>query len=153
MAIRRRGGKNHDKQCCPTAQDESRCPPAKGYLPLTVILEILSQEYKDGVQGEVLCRTALRLAEESGVLEDYRARWDAAEEDPSNHRSALLYDRRQSLELISYYRTRGYREAAKKESDILKQIEGRLLLDRAAPAKITAEDIDKLEGFLKESGF
>ncbi|MCL6639383.1 MAG: hypothetical protein K6T80_06875, partial [Firmicutes bacterium] len=88
-----------------------RRPEQEGSLPLPVILEILAREYTDSVQGEALCRAALSLAEECGAMEKYRARWDAEETDLTGRLSVLLYDRRQSLELIRYYEKKGNREA------------------------------------------
>ena len=64
-----------------------------------------------------------------------------------------FFDRRQSLELIRYHESKGNREALDKEKDKLEQIEGRLLLGTNAPARITEEDLEILENFIKESGF
>jgi len=120
---------------------------------VAVIMEILAREYEDSVQGEALCRAALRLAEESGFIEKARARWDAEETDLSGRLSVLLYDRRQSLELIRYYENKGNREALKRETDKLRQIEGRLLLGGASPVRITEEDLEEMERYIKECGF
>lgn len=122
-------------------------------LPVAVILEILAQEYEDSVQGEALCRAALRLAEESGHIEKARAGWDAEETNLSGSLSVLLYDRRQSLELIRFYEKKENREALKREKDKLRQIEGRLLLGGVSPVKITEEDLEELERYIKECGF
>lgn len=128
-------------------------PVKEGYLPITVILEILAREYEDSPAGKVLCRVAARMAEESGVLDKYRARWDTEETDLSSRLSMAFFDRRQSLELIRYHESKGNREALDKEKDKLEQIEGRLLLGTNAPARITEEDLEILENFIKESGF
>lgn len=126
----------------------------EGCLPLSVILEILAAEYEEGKQGDALCRAAVRLAEESGEIEAYRARWDAAqEEDSSSSRSIYLFDRRQAMELIRYHQNKGNREALQKEKDKLLIAEGRLLLGQSPPLKITGEDLEKLEEFIRDHGF
>ena len=127
--------------------------PKEGYLPVTVILEILAREYEDSAAGKVLCRVATQIARESGVLDKYRARWDLEETDLSGRLSMVLFDRRQSLELIRYHESKKNLEALDKEKAKLEQIEGRLLLGGKAPARITEEDLEILENFIKESGF
>ncbi|MBP7332879.1 MAG: hypothetical protein KBA08_11415 [Firmicutes bacterium] len=122
-------------------------------LPLAVILEILATEYEDGRQGDALCRAAVRLAEESGEIAGYRARWNEAQEDLSGSLSIHLFDRRQAMELIRYHQNKGNREALKKEEDKLRLAEGRLLLGQSRPLKITGDDLEKLEEFIRESGF
>lgn len=125
-------------------------PGREGYLPVSVVMEILAGEYRGCAQGEALCRAALRLAEEGGVLDNYRAKWDAGEAGPP----ALLYDRRQSLELVRYYEKKeGSHAALSKEREKLRQIEGRLLLDRTSPAKLTEVDLEELERYIRENGF
>ena len=125
----------------------------EGGLPLAVVLEILAGEFEEGRQGDALCRAAVRLAEECGEIEGYRARWDAAQEDPAGSRPAYLFDRRQALELIRYHQNKGNREALQKEKDKLRIAEGRLLLGQSPPLKITGGDLEKLEEFIRESGF
>lgn len=125
----------------------------EGCLPLAVILEILAAEYEEGKQGEALCRAAVRLAEESGEIARYRARWDADQEDSSGSRSIYLFDRRQAMELVRYHRNKGNREALQKEEDKLVIAEGRLLLGQSPPLKITGEDLEKLEEFIRGHGF
>ena len=132
---------------------EGERPVKDETLPVAVIMEILAREYEDSVQGEALCRAALRLAEESGFIEKARARWEAEETDLSDRLSVLLYDRRQSLDLIRYYEKKGNREALKRETDKLRQIEGRLLLGGASPVRITEEDLEEMERYIKECGF
>lgn len=122
-------------------------------LPVAAVLKILAEEYGDGERGEALCRAALRIAEEGGVIENYRSRWDAEETDLSSRLSVLLFDRRQCLELIRYYQTKGNREALQREKDKLREIEGRLLLGGASPVRITEEDLEELERYIKECGF
>lgn len=124
-----------------------------GSLPLAVVLEILAGEYQDSVQGEALCRAAVRLAAESGVLDRYRARWDDEETDLSGRRSVLLFDRRQCLELIEYHRNKGNQAALQREKDKLLKLEGRLLLGAASPVQITDDDLEELERYIKECGF
>jgi hypothetical protein len=135
-------------------QSESAGRPVKGEaLPLAVVLEILAREYEDSVQGEALCRAALRLAEESGAIENYRAGWEAEETNLSGRLSVLLFDRSQSLELIRYHQKKGNLEALQREREKLRLIEGRLLLGGASPARITEEDLEELERYIKECGF
>lgn len=122
-------------------------------LPLAVILEILAAEYEEGTSGDALCRAAVRLAEESGEIGAYRARWDAAQEDSTGSRSIYLFDRRQAMELIRYHQNKGNREALKMEKDKLKIAEGRLLLGQSPPLKITDDDLEKLEEFIRGHGF
>ncbi len=128
--------------------------PAKGNsLPLAVILEILAAEYGDGGQGDTLCRAAVRLAEESGEIAVYRAGWDKAQRNSPDNLSLYLFDRRQAMELICYHQNKGNKEALKKERDKLLLAEGRLLLGQSQPLKITDNDLEKLEEFIRESGF
>ncbi|MDD2553998.1 MAG: hypothetical protein PHP51_05450 [Desulfotomaculaceae bacterium] len=122
-------------------------------LPLAVILEILATEYGDGRQGDALCRAAVRLAEESGEITGYRARWDEAQEDSAGNNSAYLFDRRQAMELIRYHQNKGNSEALNKEKDKLRIAEGRLLLGQSPPLRITDDDLEKLEEFIKGHGF
>ncbi|MDD4238962.1 MAG: hypothetical protein PHT62_10485 [Desulfotomaculaceae bacterium] len=126
---------------------------SQGSLPVTVVLEIIGQEYREGAQEEALCRVALRLAEESGQIESYRARWDEADSAPAGLKSALLFDRNQCLELINFFKSSGRTEKLQQEKVKLAQLEGRLLLGGEAQTRITDEDLDKLENFIKESGF
>lgn len=125
----------------------------EGGLPLSVVLEILAGEYEEGKQGEALCRVAVRLAEESGEISSYRARWDAAQEGPADSRSIHLFDRRQAMELINYHQNKGNRQALQKEKDKLMITEGRLLLGQSPSLKITEDDLEKLEEYIKQSGF
>lgn len=145
------GPEHHGEENLPKPAAESNLP-GKGYLPVAVVIEILSKEYEGGAAGEALCRAALRAAEEGGVIEDYRAKWDA-EEESTGHGSPLLYDRRQSLELIRYYENKGNLAALEKEKEKLHLIEGRLLLERTSQCKITDEDLEELEKYIRECGF
>lgn len=138
---------------CQEFRTEEKQKEKEGYLPLAVALEILAGEFEEGEQGKALCRAAVRLAEESGLITKYRARWDAEENGPSGSHSVFLFDRRQSLELIRYHQSKGNEEAVRKEKDKLKIIEGRLLLGQSSPLRVTNEDLEKLENFIKESGF
>lgn len=122
-------------------------------LPVAVILEILAREYSRDTQGEALCRTAVSIVEESGLLEHYRAIWEAEETNLSGKQSYLLFERRQSLDLINYHRSKNNQPALEKELAHLRLIEGRLLLGAAQPTGITDEDLAKLEEFIKYSGF
>lgn len=124
-----------------------------GYIPVAIALEILAKEFEAGGQEESLCRAAVGLAEESGVIANYRAKWDMSQDEPAEHLPIFLFDRRQSLELIGYHQSKGNKEALKREKERLKIIEGRLLLGQSSPLKITSEDLNKLEDFIKESGF
>ena len=145
-------GQDEPCACTPSRPVHRETAPEES-LPVAVVLGILAREYEDSVQGEALCRAALRLAEESGVLDRYRARWDAEETNLSGRLSVLLYDRNQSLELIRYYEKKGSQEALQRERDKLRQIEGRLLLGGASPVRITEEDLEELERYIKECGF
>ncbi|MDD4334185.1 MAG: hypothetical protein PHY77_01090 [Desulfotomaculaceae bacterium] len=131
---------------------EKRAVTGSG-LPLAVILEILTAEYEDGKQGDALCKAAVRLAEESGEIAAYRARWDEDQEESSGSQSAYLFDRCQAMELIRYHQNKGNKEALKKEKDKLQITEGRLLLGQSSPLKITDDDLEKLEEFIKGHGF
>ena len=133
-------------------QKKQEVKPTSG-LPLAVVLEILATEHEDGALGNALCRVAVRLAEESGEINDFRARWNIAQENPSGSQSTYLFDRRQSIELIHYHRNKGNREALKKEEAKLQIIEGHLLLGQSSPLTITGDDLEKLEEFIKEHGF
>ena len=124
-----------------------------GYIPVALVLEMLSKEYVEGGPGEALCRVAVGLAEESGMIAVYRAKWDALQDDASGNLPVHLFDRRQSQELIRYHQSKGNKEALKREKDKLETIEGRLLLGQSSPLKITSEDLEKLEDFIKYSGF
>ena len=124
-----------------------------GYIPVALVMEMLAKEYVEGGQGEALCRAAVRLAEESGMIAAYRAKWDALQDDPAGSLSIYLFDRRQSLELIGYHRSKGKKEALTREKNKLRIIEGRLLLGQSSPLKITGEDLEKLEEFIRENGF
>jgi hypothetical protein len=126
---------------------------SQGSLPVAVILDIIAQEYSEDAHEDILCRVALRLVEESGLLESYRARWDEEVNAPNGLRSSLLFDRNQCLELINYYKGKGNMDKLQQEKDKLVQIEGRLLLGGGVPTRITNEDLDKLEEFIRESGF
>ncbi len=128
-------------------------PQAKNSLPVSAVLEILAGEYTGGAGDEPLCRAAHRIAAEAGVLDIYRAKWNAEEEAGGERLPFLLFDRRQCLELIDFHRRKGNTESARRESERLVLIEGRLLLERSSPARITDEDIAVLEEFIKECGF
>ncbi len=141
------------KELCRENSVREKQAEKEGRLPFAVILEILAAEYEEGRLGEALCRAAVRLAEESGEIDAYRARWDEAQEDPSGSRSIYLFDRRQAMELIRYHQNKGNREALKKEKGKLIIAEGRLLLGQSPSLKITDDDLDKLEEFIRESGF
>lgn len=132
---------------------ETKKHSVESSLPLAVILEILAREYEESGQGEALCRVALRLAEESGAIENYRKRWDEEETNLSGRFSMLLYDRNQCLELIRYHKNKGNKDALQRESDKLRLIEGKLLLGTSSPVRITDEDLELLEQYIKECGF
>lgn len=121
-----------------------------GNLPVAVVLEILAGQYQDSIQGEALCWAALKITEESGVLEKYRARWDEEETNLSGHQSIALFDRRQALELIQYHKGKGNQPSLQRETERLSQLEGRLLLGTASPARITEEDLEEMERYIKE---
>lgn len=142
-----------DKEPVQDIPDVCKQTRVEGGLPLAVVLEILAGEFEEGKQGDALCRAAVRLAEECGAMDVYRARWDAAQKDQAGHSSAHLFDRCQSLELLRYHQKKGNMEALKKETDKLRIIEGRLLFGQSSPLKITDEDLEKLEEFIRESGF
>lgn len=124
-----------------------------GYIPVALVLEMLTKEYVEGEQGEALCRAAMRLAEESGMITAYRVKWDALQEDPAGSLPVYLFDRRQSLELIGYHRSKGNKDALTREMNKLMIIEGRLLLSQSSPLKVTGEDLEILEEFIRENGF
>lgn len=128
-------------------------PKIRESLPVAVVLELIAREYSGDARDEALCRAALRVAEESGQIEFYRARWDEEESAPAGIRSSLLFDRNQCLELVNYYKSSGRMEKLQQEKAKLAQIEGRLLLGGGSPTRITNEDLNKLEEFIKESGF
>ncbi|NQS75566.1 MAG: hypothetical protein HQP61_03830 [Peptococcaceae bacterium] len=139
-------------------QQEKQVPQKKqevkpSGLPLTVVLEILAAEYEDGPLGNALCKVAVHLAEESGEIASFRARWDVAQENPSGSQSTYLFDRRQAMELMRYHRNKGNKEAQKKEEEKLLMVEGRLLLGQSTPLRITNNDLEKLEEFIKDHGF
>ncbi len=144
----------------PVGKDICRETPAlekrageNGCIPVALVLEMLAKEYVEGGPGEALGRVALRLAEESGLITSYRAKWDALQDDTSGSLPVYLFDRRQSLELIRYHQSKGNKEALLREKDKLEAIEGRMLLGQSSPLKITSEDLEKLEDFIKYSGF
>jgi hypothetical protein len=141
---------NPEASDCPST---GGTPKSQGSLPFAVILEIVAQEYSGGAHEEALCRVALRLAEESGLIETYRNRWDEEESFPAGSRSSLLFDRSQSLELINYYKSKGNLDKQRQEKEKLALIEGRLLLGGGNPTRITNDDLEKLEEFIKQSGF
>ncbi|HBC93927.1 MAG TPA: hypothetical protein DCZ10_13790 [Pelotomaculum sp.] len=175
MTARRRNARRKEMEGCGVHRSDERpkdlpgrdsCPesgsgpsPAGGApkiresLPVAVVLEIIAREYSGDAREDALCRAALRIAEESGQIEFYRARWDEEESAPAGIRSSLLFDRNQCLELINYYKSSGRMEKLQQEKAKLAQIEGRLLLGGGSPTRITNEDLNKLEEFLKESGF
>ncbi len=142
-----------ERENCTELQSQAEQQTRDGYIPIAVALEILAQEYEEGAQGDLLCRVALRLAEESGVLDRYRARWDNSEDDQSGRSSIYLYDRRQAMELFHYHRRKGNLENSKREKEKLDRIEGLLLMGGVTPARVTEEDLEELERFIKESGF
>jgi hypothetical protein len=131
---------------------ENSTRPQPGYLPVTAVIEILSGEYEAGITGEALCRTAVRVAGEGGVLEKFRSGWDAEAEAPGR-KSPLLDDRRRSLELLRYYKSKGDPAAVKRTEGELALTEGRLLLEKPVPLKISDGDLERLENFIKEYGF
>ena len=144
----------------PASKDICRETPAlekrageNGCIPVALVLEMLAKEYVEGGPGEALGRVALRLAEESGLIASYRAKWDALQDDPSGSLPVYLFDRRQSLELIGYHRSKGNKEALTREKNKLRTIEGRLLLSQSSPLKVTSEDLEILEEFIRENGF
>lgn len=122
-------------------------------IPVAAVLKILAGELESGGQEDTLCRTAVRLAEEGGIIAGCRSKWDAAQEDPAGSLPVYLFDRRQCLELIQYHQNKGNSEALNKEIAKLRLLEGRLLLGQSPPLRITDEDLEKLEEFIRESGF
>jgi hypothetical protein len=124
----------------------------EGCLPIAVVLKILAGELVTGGHEDTLCRAAVRLAEEGGIVDSCRSRWNAEQENATGQ-SSIILDRRQCLELIWYHRDKGNSEALKKEKAKLRILEGRLLLGLTPPLKITDEDLEKLEEFIRESGF
>jgi len=94
----------------------------------------------------------VRLAEAGGIIDSWRASWDAEQENAAGQ-SSVLFDRRQCMELIRYHQDKGNNEAMKKEKDKLGIFEGRLLLGQSPPLKVTDEDLEKLEEFIRENGF
>lgn len=132
---------------------EGERPIMEGYLPVAVVMEILADEYSGSPESDPLCRVALRVAEESGAITKYRPIWNDEENSQSGPLSSLLFDRNQTLELIKYYERKGNMEALRKEREKLRLIEGRLLLGGVPQTKVTGEDIEKLEQFIKECGF
>ena len=124
----------------------------EGCLPVAAILKILAGELDAGGQEGTLCKAAVRLAEVGGIIDSCRARWDAEQENAAGQ-SSVLFDRRQCLELIRYHQDKGNNEAMKKEKDKLGIFEGRLLLGQSPPLKVTDEDLEKLEEFIRENGF
>jgi hypothetical protein len=125
----------------------------KGCIPITATLKILAGELESGGHEDTLCRTAVRLAKEGGIIDSCRSRWNAEQENAAGQSSTYLFDRRQCLELIRYHQNKGNNEALKKEKTKLIILEGRLLLGQTPPLKITEEDLDKLEEFIRENGF
>ncbi len=128
-------------------------PTLSTSMPVAVILEILAREYSRDAQGEALCRAAVSIAEESGLLEHYRAIWEAEETNLSGKHSYLLFERRQSLDLINFHKSKNNQPALEKELAHLRLVEGRLLLGASQSSGITDEDLAKLEEFIKYSGF
>ena len=126
---------------------------SEGCLHVTAAIKILAGELASGGHEDTLCRAAVRLAEEGGIIDSCRSKWDAEQENAAGQSSAYLFDRRQCLELIRYHQNKGNNEALKKEKDKLRILEGRLLLGQKPPLKITEEDLEKLEEFIRESGF
>lgn len=125
----------------------------EGCLPIAAVLKILAGELESGGQEDTLCRAAVHLAEEGGIIAGCRSKWDAAQEDPAGSLPVYLFDRHQCLELIQYHQNKGNSEALKKEIAKLRLLEGRLLLGQSPPLRITDEDLEKLEEFIRESGF
>jgi hypothetical protein len=125
----------------------------EGCLHVTEAIKILAGELESGGHEGTLCRAAVRLAEEGGIIDSCRARWDTEQENAAGISSTYLFDRSQCLELIRYHQKKGNNEALKKENDKLKILEGRLLLGQKPPLKITEEDLEKLEEYIRESGF
>jgi hypothetical protein len=125
----------------------------EGCLQVTAAIKILAGELESGGHEDTLCRAAVRLAEDGGIIDSCRARWDAEQENAACQSSTYLFDRRQCLELIRFHQNKGNNEALKKEKDKLRILEGRLLLGQKPPLKITEEDLEKLEEFIRESGF
>ena len=129
-------------------------PPAlTTTMPVAVILEILAREYSRDAQGEALCRAAAGIAEESGLLEHYRNLWETEETNLSGNQAYLLFERRQCLDLIDFYKSKNNQPALEKELAHLRLLEGRLLLGDSQPSGITDEDLAKLEEFIKYTGF
>jgi hypothetical protein len=129
-------------------------PPAlTTSVPVSVIMEILAREYAQDAQGEVLCRAAVCIAEESGLLEHYRTLWETEETNLSGNQAYLFFERRQCLDLIDFHKSKDNQPALEKELAHLRQLEGRLLLGMSQPTGITDEDLEKLEEFIRYSGF
>jgi hypothetical protein len=122
-------------------------------LPVATAIKILAGELESGGHEDTLCRAVVRLAEEGGIIDSCRSRWEAEQENTAGQSSTYLFDRRQCLELIRFHQNKGNNEALKKEKDKLRILEGRLLLGHKPPLKITEEDLEKLEEFIRESGF
>lgn len=126
---------------------------AEGCLHITAAIKILAGELASGGHEDTLCRAAVRLAEEGGIIDSCRAGWDAEQENAAALSSTYLFDRRQCLELVIYHQNKGNNEELKKEKDKLRILEGRLLLGQKPPLRITEADLEKLEEFIRESGF
>jgi hypothetical protein len=122
-------------------------------LQIAAVLKILAGELESGGHEDTLYRAAVRLAEEGGIIDSCRARWDTEQENAAGQSSAYLFDRSQCLELIRYHQKKGNNNALKKEKDKLIILEGRLLLGQKPPLKITEEDLEKLEEFIRKNGF
>ncbi len=137
----------------PEKPDRDQPTALAATLPVAVIMEILAREYTRDARGEALCRAAAGIAEESGLLEHYRALWETEETNLSGNQAYLLFERRQSLDLIDFYKSKNNQPALEKELAHLRLLEGRLLLGTSQPAGITDEELAKLEEFIKYSGF
>jgi hypothetical protein len=140
----------YPKQETPVLDKQAR---QENCLPVATAIKILAGELQSGGHEDTLCRAAVRLAEEGGIIAGCRAQWNAAQEGPAGCLPIYLFDRRQCLELIRYHQNKGNSAALKKEINKLVILEGRLLLGQSPPLKVTEEDLAKLEEFIRESGF
>ena len=84
MAKRRKVNRASDKQ-----------GGTEGCLHVTAAIKILAGELLSGGHEATLCRAAVRLAEEGGIIDSCRARWDAEQENAAGQSSNYLFDRRQ----------------------------------------------------------
>lgn len=121
-------------------------------LPVAAAIKILAGELESGGHEDTLFRAAVRLAEEGGIIAGCRVEWDAEQENAAGQ-SSILFDRRQCLELIRYHQDKGNSAALKKEMNKMRILEGRLLLGQSPPLRVTEEDLEKLEEFIRENGF